>query len=135
VSSSLNALIVEDLDFWQDALSETLTDAGYHVWVTASRDGALDALIQNKFHLAIIDPVLDDTNRRNRDGLRVLQHILDEQPDVGVVVVTSSDPNYIRREVGELSPNTPLLWKDEWDDDRFLAVVRDLLGVKRGEEL
>jgi CheY-like chemotaxis protein len=135
VSSSINALIVEDLDFWQDALSEALADAGYHVWVTASRAGALDALTQNKFHLAVIDPVLDDTNRRNRDGLHVLQHILDEQPDVGVVVVTSSDPNYIRREVSELSPNTPLLWKDEWDDDRFLAVVRDLLGVKRREEL
>jgi hypothetical protein len=44
------------------------------------------------------------------------------------VVVTSSDPNRIRREVDELSPNIPLFWKDEWDDDRFLAVVHELLN-------
>ena len=131
MSSLPCALIVEDLDFWQDALDEALTDAGYQVWVAASRSEALDALTRNEFHLAVIDPVLDDTNRRNRDGLGVLQHILDEWPGIGVVVITSSDPNRIRREVDEMSADIPLLWKDEWDDDRFLAVVRDLSSVKR----
>jgi CheY-like chemotaxis protein len=130
VSILPRALIVEDLVFWQDAMSEVLTDAGYRVNIAPSHAEALDALAQNEFHLAVIDPVLDDANRRNRDGLRVLQHILEEQPDVCVVVVTSSDPNRIRREVSEMSPDIPLLWKDDWDDNRFLAVVCDLLSVK-----
>jgi hypothetical protein len=47
-----------------------------------------------------------------------------------VIVITSSDPNRIRREVGDMSPDIPLLWKDEWDDDRFLSIVRDLLNEK-----
>lgn len=127
MNSSLHALIVEDLVFWQEALSEALTDAGYRVCVVPSRAEALDALARNEFHLAVIDPVLDDTNRRNRDGLHVLQHILDERPGTCVVVVTSSDPIRIQREVSEMSPDIPLFWKDEWDDERFLAVVRELL--------
>ena len=130
MNSSLQALIVEDLDFWQDTLHEVLTDAGYRVWITSSYAEALDALAQNEFHLAMIDPVLNDTNRHNRDGLRVLQHILDERPDMCAIVVTSSDPKHIRREVDEMSPDVPVLWKDEWDDKRFLAIVRDFFANK-----
>jgi CheY-like chemotaxis protein len=128
MTPAYHVLVVEDLDCWQDALSEVLVGAGYRVCVAASHAEALDALARDEFHLAVIDPVLDDANRRNRDGLRVLQHILDGWPDMRAVVVTSSDPNRIRREVDELSPNIPLFWKDEWDDDRFLAVVRELLN-------
>jgi DNA-binding NtrC family response regulator len=127
-----HALIVEDLVCWQDALNEALTDAGYHVCLAASYAEAMDVLGRRHFHLAIIDPVLDDANRRNRDGLRVLQHILAQLPDICSVVVTSSDPNRIRHEVNELSPAIPVLWKDEWDDGRFLAVVRELLNRRAG---
>ena len=123
-----HALIVDDLGCWQDALNEALTDAGYHVCVAASYAEAMDALGRQRFHLAIIDPVLDDANRRNRDGLRVLRNILDRWPDIRSVVVTSSDPNRIRHDVDDLSPDIPVLWKDEWDDNRFLAVVRELLN-------
>ena len=123
-------MIVEDLVYWQDALHEVLTDADYWVRVTSSRAEALDALAQREFHLAVIDPVLDDTNRHNRDGLQILQHILDKQPDMCAIVVTSSDPNRIRREVEEICADVPVLWKDEWDDDRFLAIVRDLFVNK-----
>jgi CheY-like chemotaxis protein len=122
---------VEDLDFWQDALSEVLTDAGYHASAAASYSEALDALNQKKFHLAVIDPVLDDNNRRNRDGLRVLQHILDQRPEIRTIVVTASDPNRIRREVSEMSADIPLLYKDKWDTLQFLEVVQQLLSAKR----
>ena len=125
-----HALIVDDLSCWQDTLHEALADAGYRVCIAVSYAEAMDALGRQQFHLAIIDPVLDDANRRNRDGLRVLRHILDQWPDVRSVVVTSSDPNRIRHEVNEMSPAIPVLWKDEWDDGHFLAVVRELL--KRG---
>jgi CheY-like chemotaxis protein len=132
VNPSPHALIVEDLDFWQDALGEALAEAGYQVYIAASRAEALEALARHKFQLVVIDPVLDDTNRRNRDGLHVLQHILDEELDVCVVLVTSSDPNRIQRELREMAPDIPLFWKDEWEDECFLAVVRRLMSVKRG---
>lgn len=125
------ALVVEDLDFWQETLREVLTDAGCQVWVASSRAEALNTLAQSEFVLAVIDPVLDDTNRHNRDGLRVLQYILDERPDMFAIVVTSSDPNAIRREVSEISVDVPLLWKDEWDDDRFLTIVHDFITQQR----
>jgi len=131
VNSSPHALIVEDLDFWQDALSEILADTGYRVWAASSYTEALDALDHNEFHLAVIDPVLDDTNRRNRDVLRVLQYILDHQPDTCAVIITASDPNRIRREVQQISCNVPLFCKEEWDDNQFLAVIQELINVKR----
>jgi DNA-binding NtrC family response regulator len=130
VSASPNVLVVEDLDFWQHAIAEALTDAGYRVCMVASYDDALVALSADEFHVAVIDPVLDDADRRNRDGLRVLDHILSQSPHIAAMVVTSSDPNRIRYEVGEMSSNVPLLWKDEWDDDRFMSVVCALLAEK-----
>lgn len=124
------ALIVEDLDFWQDTVQEVLTDAGYSVCVASSYAEALKALTEDDFHLVVIDPVLDDANRTNRDGLRVLQHILDNRTDICAIVCTSSDPKRICREVAEMSADVPVLLKDEWDDDRFLSIVRDLFERK-----
>jgi CheY-like chemotaxis protein len=126
MSVSLCALIVEDLDFWQDTLREILTDAGCQVWVASNYTEAMDTLARNEFHLVMIDPVLDDTNRHNRDGLRVLQYILDNRPGTYAIVITSSDPKHIRRDVDKMSADVPVLWKDEWDDDRFLAIMRNL---------
>jgi DNA-binding NtrC family response regulator len=131
VNSSPYALIVEDLDFWQDALCEILADTGYRVCTASNYAEALDALDQNEFHLAVIDPVLDDNNRRNRDGLRVLQYILDRRPNTCAVIVTASDPNRIHREVREMSRTVPLFWKEEWDDNQFLIVVQELMNAKR----
>jgi two-component SAPR family response regulator len=128
MTAKIHALIVEDLDFWQDTLREVLSDAGYQISVAASYTTALDALGQHKFGLAVIDPVLEDTNRHNRDGLRVLRHILDKSPATRTIVTTSSDPKRIRSEVAEISTNIPILWKDEWDDKRFLGVVQGLFA-------
>jgi CheY-like chemotaxis protein len=123
---SHDALIVEDLSFWQETLHEVLIDAGCQVWVAASYAEAIELLAQHAFDLAVIDPVLDDANSHNRDGLRVLRHILDEHPAMHAIVTTSSDPNHIRREVSEMAAGVPVLWKDEWDDEQFLALVRQM---------
>jgi CheY-like chemotaxis protein len=124
------ALVIEDLDFWQDTLCEILTDANYEIVVVSSRAQALDALEQHHFDLAVIDPVLDDNNRHNRDGLRILQHILDKFPGMRAIITTSSDPIRIRQEVRAMSPNVPILWKDEWDDDQFLSILRDFFATR-----
>lgn len=121
----LRALIVEDLGFWQDALREVLVDAGCRAWIASNYAEAMDALTRNEFDLAMIDVVLDDTNRHNRDGLRILRHILDRRREMCAIIVTSSDPKRIQREVNDISPDVPVLWKDEWDDEQFLAIVHD----------
>jgi DNA-binding NtrC family response regulator len=131
MNSLPHALIVEDLDFWKDTLYEVLIDAGYWVQAASNYDEALAVLAQDGFHLAVIDPVLDDTDPHNRDGLRVLQHILNRHSAICAIVVTSSDPMRIHREVSEIAAGVPVLRKDEWDDGRFLTIVRNLLS-KRG---
>lgn len=124
-----NALIVEDLEVWQTTLREVIADAGGAGWIAPSYAAALEALARHTFQLAVIDPVLDDTNRHNRDGLRVLQYILKERPAMRALVVTSSDPDLIRREVAAMSDQVPLLWKDEWDDAQFLKIIRAWLAL------
>jgi CheY-like chemotaxis protein len=126
-----HALIVEDLEFWQDVLSEVLVDAGYHTWIASSYRQAIEALAQSEFDVAVLDPVLEDTNRRNRDGLRVLEYILSQRPEIGAVVVTSSDPNRIQREVRGISPDVPLLWKEEWTDEVFLNMISSVSRATR----
>jgi hypothetical protein len=46
---------------------------------------------------------------------------------MSAIVVTSSDPKHIQREVDEMSARVPVLCKDQWDDDRFLTMIHDLL--------
>ena len=130
MSAMVHALIVEDLDFWQETLQEVLVDADFQVQMASSYAEALDLLAGYTFQLAVIDPVLDDTDRHNRDGLEVLRYILDRRPGMCAVVVTSSDPKHIQREVDEMSAHVPVLCKDQWDDDRFLTMVRNLLIEK-----
>ena len=59
MNSMPHALVVEDLDFWQDGLHEILTDAGYRVWVASSYAEAL-APVRADVHTA----------RRRDDGYR-----------------------------------------------------------------
>lgn len=126
----MKALVVEDMTIWQEAMQEILTDSGYEVLLASSRDDALSILSAHDVRLTIIDPVLDDTNRHNRDGLRVLQDILLKYPHMRMIVMTSSDPRRIRSEVEALSLRVPILWKDEWDDNEFLSVLRGFFPEK-----
>ena len=66
----------------------------------------------------------------NRDGLRVLKHILDRQLNTRTIIVTSSNPKRIRREVAEIASGVSVLWKDQWDDEQFLAIVDEFFANK-----
>lgn len=124
-------LVVEDREDWQDIICDAITAGGHVPHAALSYQEALDVLGQQQFDLAVIDPVLDRTNRFNRDGLSVIQKITDTQPGIPVIVVTGSLTHDLKVSLEHLSPHAPVLAKERWNPDRFKQMVHTLLGEQK----
>ena len=85
-----NILVVEDRTDWQDIVCTALERQGHIPHPAMSYHEALLALEKATFSLAVVDPVLDKTNRFNRDGLSIIQKIKETQPAMPLLVLTGS---------------------------------------------
>ncbi len=91
-------LVVDDVRDWRLTLSGLLEDEGFEVVAVGSRDDALTAVKTNKFHLAVIDIRLDETDEENAEGLDLAGEVKDFQNDLPVVIITGYEtPQYIAR--------------------------------------
>ena len=69
------ALIVEDRSDWQNIIAKALTSMDWEYDIASNFEQAL-ILVESKYYdLAVIDPVLDNANKYNRDGLRVMAEL------------------------------------------------------------
>lgn len=123
-----NILVVEDRADWQDILCTALAQRGLNPHATDSFEGALAALQQHSFRLAVIDPVLDMANRFNRDGLSVIQKIKETQPHLPVIVLTGSLTRDMEVTLQQIFPQAPVLFKEKWDARAFDTLVKELIG-------
>ncbi len=119
-------LVVEDRYDWQDIVCSTISEEGNMPFSAMSLDQAVNALGSEQFDLAIIDPVLDTTNRFNRDGLSVIQRVRESQPSIPVVIVTGSLTQDLKTSLQRLCPEAPVLFKSNWDADEFNHTVNRL---------
>lgn len=81
-------LIVEDDPNWQDIFREIVHDAGFSPVLVSSRSGAITALANHTFALAIVDISLSEPHYDDRGGVKVLQEIERASLEVPAVVVT-----------------------------------------------
>ncbi len=88
MSTQANILIVEDREDWRDIVCTAVSKAGYTVHAASSYEEAIAPLGEKKFDLAVVDPVLDMANRFNRDGLSVIQTIMEKQAGISIVILT-----------------------------------------------
>ncbi len=123
-----NILVVEDRADWQDIVCSTLVSEGYQARPVASYEEAMSAIQENKFDVAIIDPVLDMDNRFNRDGLGVLQKISETQPGTPIVVITGSLTHDIKASLEHIYPGIPVLFKESWNPTEFVNLMHKLMG-------
>lgn len=123
-----NVLVVEDRIDWREILCEALRREGYTPYPATTSHEAVAALEANRFGLAVIDPVLDITNRFNRDGLSVIQKICDVQPLMPVVVITGSLTRDLKTSLNQLCPGIPILSKESWDPAEFGRLMQRLMG-------
>jgi CheY-like chemotaxis protein len=81
-------LVVDDLPDWRVTLSGILLDEGYEVRAAGSRQEALRMLESERFHLAVLDVRLDESDEDNREGLELMRQIKAYDPTVSVIILT-----------------------------------------------
>ena len=96
-------LVVDDLPDVRSTASGILRDEGYLVRTAASRQEALDILENERFHIAVLDVRLDESDEDNREGMELLREINQRYPTITVIMLTGyADAEMVRE---ALQPN------------------------------
>jgi CheY-like chemotaxis protein len=81
-------LVVDDLPDWRTTLSGILLDEGYEVHTARGREETIELLETERFHLAVLDVRLDESDEDNREGLELMCQIKARDPTVSVIILT-----------------------------------------------
>jgi FixJ family two-component response regulator len=81
-------LVVDDLPDVRATLSGLLSDEGYEVRSASSRVEALQVMDAERFHVAVLDVRLDETDEDNQDGLLLMHDIREKDPTVAIIILT-----------------------------------------------
>src|SRR5512138_108308 len=84
---SQSVLLVDDERFARTVYSDYLRAAGYEVEVANGADSALAVLAERRFDVLLTDVILPGAT----DGLQLLDHAKQLDPNVGVIVMTALD--------------------------------------------
>ena len=132
MTEQIQVLVVEDRADWQDIVCEAVAGQGYKPYATASYDEAMKAFEEQRFDIAIIDPVLDRANPFNRAGVSIIQRINEAQPALPIIVVTGSFAPDIKASLEALRPQAPVFFKETWNPVEFgNALNQQLRGESR----
>jgi DNA-binding SARP family transcriptional activator/ActR/RegA family two-component response regulator len=126
-------LIVEDRPDWQSILSKTMVAINWTVDIASTYDQALHLLNHHAYDLAIIDPVLDNTNKYNRDGLRVLVEIHKDYPETALIIVSGSVSQSTLDTYPDLPKDLKLIEKHKWDRETFTSFIRNAMTPPHGQ--
>ncbi|MCL4298127.1 MAG: response regulator [Anaerolineae bacterium] len=130
-----NILVVEDRADWQDIICQAIAEKGHITYSATSYQEAVALLAAHPFDMAVVDPVLDASNRFNRDGLSVIQKIGELQPDLPIMVITGSLTHDLKASLQHLYPGAPVLFKERWDAAEFSDLVDQLMGMSASPEV
>ncbi|NJL92375.1 MAG: response regulator [Anaerolineae bacterium] len=111
MSTTPRILLVEDRPDWQSIIKRNLRGIPCTIDVADSYEDALKLLRMRAYALAVIDPVLDNSNKYNRDGLRVLSEIHRLSPETRLIVISGSLTNATLRKFEMMPPRLPMLEK------------------------
>ncbi len=82
-----SVLLVDDERFARTVYSDYLRAAGYDVEVADGAEAAVALLGQRRFDVLLTDVILPGS----RDGLELLDHAKERDPNIGVIVITALD--------------------------------------------
>ncbi len=101
-------LVVDDLPDVRSTASGILRDEGYLVCAAASREEALAILENERFHIAVLDVRLDESDEDNRDGMELLREINQRYPAITVIMLTGyADAEMVRESLQPANGRQP----------------------------
>ena len=119
-------LIVEDDEWWQAVLKESLEDEGYQVTALAGYRDGRQTLEERAFDLVILDLLLDESAPM-LDGERLLAHISRHYSDTPCIVVSGHGDIRVVRDAFKQYHVVDFIAKDQFDIPAFVELVGTVL--------
>ena len=79
-------LVVDDLPDVRNTVVGLLADEGYEVHGAATYEEAIDLLNRVRFHVAVLDIRLDESDVDNEAGLRLMHYIRQFDPTISPII-------------------------------------------------
>lgn len=119
-------LVAEDDATWRAVFANLVDKEGYLPYPTDSLHGALEIIKEHQVDLAILDISLNPHDPHNRDGLNLLERLVEVNPQVQIIVISGS----VELQDEELEASQPaikgVIDKRRFDSDALRTLLRDL---------
>jgi len=129
-------LVVDDVPDWRAMLTGLLSEEEYYVKTAGSSSEALRLLARERFHVAVLDVRLDETDEGNTEGLDLMHRVRAVDPTMAIIILTGYPTldmvTEARRpdETG-ISPSFDFVEKDKISQDLLPGIKRALRSVVR----
>lgn len=127
---TLRVLLVEDDPSWTEILTEMLEDVAAEICHAATFEGALEALEDGPYELALLDVSLATSSHDNQDGLRVLERFRARYPHTPAIILTGYATVDLAVQALTALHANDFLRKEQLDRRRFLEAVRRAVGTR-----
>jgi CheY-like chemotaxis protein len=129
-------LVVDDVPDWRAMMAGLLSEEGYHVKTAGSSSEALRLLVRERFHVAVLDVRLDETDEGNTEGLNLMLRTRDIDPSMAIIILTGYPTldmvtEALRPDETGISPAFDFVEKDKISQDLLPGIKRALQSVVR----
>ena len=129
-------LVVDDVPDWRAMLTGLLSEERYHVKTAGSSSETLRLLGKERFHVAVLDVRLDETDEGNTEGLDLMHRVRAVDPTMAIIIFTGYAnldmvAEALRPDEKGVSPAFDFVEKDKISQDLLPGIKRALQSVVR----
>lgn len=127
--SSANILVIEDKDFEQEKIRETLTKDNHHVMIAETGADAMEIIAKHDLDLFVVS-----LNLENEDGLRLSSHLKSSERARSVPILMIAEEDDMQRVVHGLDIGAHDYMMRPVERSELMARVRTQIRRKRFQE-
>ncbi len=126
MSKQGRVLVVDDKEYWREALVKILEDNGFYAIATSSARRALEQMKETLYHVLVLDARLNDADSSNWGGIDLLSDLekrgLIEAMKI-IMISAYGDKEQTRKVFREFEV-ADFIFKDNFNEKEFLETVR-----------